>query len=88
MLGILFRRNFNPIIVLFLTADEITFIASEEFQSYYSLISNTGGIIQITVSATFQSYYSLISNTEAMTLMQAAGAFQSYYSLISNIIHL
>ena len=55
--------NFNPIIVLFLTAlAEFWRVDNKQFQSYYSLIFNKGSGDTIVFIVGFQSYYSLIFN--------------------------
>ena len=60
--------NFNPIIVLFLTAlDEYIKYCSTLFQSYYSLIFNLYSMQQQKYRFVFQSYYSLIFNTKEKT---------------------
>ncbi len=58
-----FKRNFNPIIVLFLTKQlwKVSF-RFPLFQSYYSLIFNYNEKTGEYQSMLFQSYYSLIFN--------------------------
>ena len=75
--------DFNPIIVLFLTAIKDSAGKIIGFQSYYSLISNNIYYIYEPANVVFQSYYSLISNP-GFTDFRTITPFQSYYSLISN----
>ena len=77
--------DFNPIIVLFLTAIKDSTGKIIGFQSYYSLISNNIYYIYEPADVVFQSYYSLISNTKKSTVTANVTRFQSYYSLISNM---
>ena len=56
-------KDFNPIIVLFLTQKmEFSRFSSFSFQSYYSLIFNNYNILCNIFNRLFQSYYSLIFN--------------------------
>ena len=82
----MFRIHFNPIIVLFLTAANVTNDRNNViFQSYYSLISNgMNSANTMKLVTDFNPIIVLFLTLYIKSVSQSLSEFQSYYSLISN----